>query len=801
MGKTKKKSHAWIVILVIVLAGAALFAQFGLTFVWKQGEINNAAGGCDFDYRIRNSVSEDYCIRTEYYDFSSYDGTLESVRYTAKRTYISGKEHEEILNLYARSEYVPEGFDGITGLSASELKKQVEADPSYDMSDGDYETVLKNRNYQTLKLGIEGEKKSVDDTKTGTGNPDGSSNIFATVYSSYGTCTIARPETDCLMNADIPRGRILAIIGLDEHDNEQFSTKELQRLEWLGNEEAIVDYLSSKKVVIVVKLDPKGDADKGSRVGDALKERAGKFSRWMMTGGKLYAGVVDEMFREARTSGTVDEHGKRVEKDGTDYASGGVISSDMAAMMSAYAMTMSNPQTVETVDLPEKSTDLSVQLAKEALTLCTGHSKSGQAEVLLNSGFDVLLQKGYDKKDEDTSHTCAFTVGKKLIDFYGQARTLLVVAVRGTNAGEWVSNFNFAEEKKDDTVYAENFLQSGESLYLNLIPILSDYPDAVILVCGHSRGAAAANMLGMMIDDRRGQDGVYVYTFATPTIYRGDDGITGYENIFNFINPADVVPHLPLEGWGFGHIGIDIVLPNEPDSIERIETAMQDFVETAPTIKAYYSGSHSLVGADTGTGSAENSFTTYQIMLAMASSMTGIKYDGNGRRNMADMYAIMDGSETGSESAYAGLFARLDKVIGRDGTWGMDIFGQHMPMAYTALIDAYGQILEQLPPMLTPKMLSGKNLMDLNEEEITKMLMPAYMQGVDPGASDLFIAPVDMSGMDLSGMNISGMNPGSVDIDSIDMSGMGGLDISGMSAEDLANMGLGMPGMDQNGQE
>lgn len=724
----KKKSYAWIVILVIVIAGAALYAQFGLTFVWKQNGNAASIGGCDFDYQIRNNLSEDYCIRTEYYDFSNYDGSMESVKYATKRSFISEKVHEEIMNLYAQSEYVPEGFAGITDLEESDID-------SY-----------------TLKLGIASNRKSVVDDKEAAGavSPDGSSNIFATVCSPYGAVSVNGLKTELPLCADIPRGRVLAIIGFGTDGTEELQPSKLQLLEWRGNDEAVVEYLSANKAVIVVKLDKQGDKDKSSKVAKALKNRASKSTQWKMTGGKFYAGVVEDMYREARSEGRIDENGRLVEENESGLATGGEMNADMAAMLSAYAMTMTDAQAVESIDLPEKSTDISFELAKEALTLCTGHSKSGQAEMMLNSGFEIVLQKGYDKKNEDTSHTCAFTVGKKLVDYYGQARTLFVVAIRGTNAGEWVSNFDFARESMNGNVYAENFLQSGEAVYLNLIPLLTDYPDALILVCGHSRGAAAANMLGMTLDDVLGKDNVYVYTFATPTTYRGNDGITGYENIFNFINPADVVPHLPLEGWGYGRIGIDLVLPNEPESIERIESAMAEFAETSPTIRQYYQQKHSLIGADDENDN-ENSFTTYQIMLAMASSMTGIRYDENGGRNMADMYAIMDGSATGSESKYAGLFNRLDKVIGRDGSWGMDIFGQHMPMAYTALIDAYAQIFEQLPPMLTPKLLSGKNLMDLNEEEIMKMMMPPSTW--DDPASSYFAG--------MAGDYVPGMGPNS----------------------------------------
>lgn len=740
MGKNRmKRSRGWIVILILVVAAGALYSWFGLTFVRADGDIDYAIGGCDFDYYVHNDLGGGYSIRTEYYDFRDYDGTPQSVLYTTKRSYISSDETSDSVNLLVDSVYTADGFEGITGKSAAELKKLTETDPEYELSDEDRKCINENSNYHVLNI-------RVNDTD------------YACVYSNFGACSVSRSETKLPLCADTSKGIVLALISLGEYDTEQLSVAWLNKLERKGDNAAIAEYLSANQTVIVVRLDPDDDTKKITKVGEALKAKADSFSKWKNSGSRLYAGTVGEMYLTAREEGRITENGNPKTDNSSTSDSSMVMNSDMAGMLSAYAMTMSDAQTVEKIDLPENSTELSIPLAKEALTLCTGHSKSGQAEVMLKSGFEILLQKGYDKKDTDTSHTCAYTVGKKLIDFYGQARTLIVVAVRGTNAGEWVSNFNFAQDSVNEATYAENFLEAGENVYVNLIPILTDYPDAIVLVCGHSRGAAVANILGMTLDDLYGGENVYVYTFATPTTFRGEDGITGYENIFNFINPADVVPHLPLEGWGFGHVGIDLVLPNEQESIDRINGAMIDFIGTAPSIDSYYNDRHSLTGSDkdVDVSVAKDCYTTYQIMLAMASSMTGVSFEGNGNLNMADMYEIMDASEHGSESIYAGLFSRLEKVIGRDGSWGVDIFGQHMPMTYTALIDAYGSILEQFPSMITPKMLSGRNLMDLNEEEIKKMLMPPEM--TNDLLSSLYLGDTDMTGMDFAGMDMSGMD-------------------------------------------
>ena len=364
--------------------------------------------------------------------------------------------------------------------------------------------------------------------------------------------------------------------------------------------------------------------------------------------------------------------------------------SGYSELFSMYASSMAESPSVESVDLPESETVLSLQLAREALTLCSGGTKAGQAGVLMNSGFELLMQDGYDKAADDISHTCAFSVGRKDIVYGGGSRELLVVAIRGTSGSEWFSNFDYADSRSEDSLFAENFLQAAQTINIKLIPVLTAHPDALILVCGHSRGAAAANLLGMTLDDLYGPEGIFVYTFATPNTYRGSEEDAGrYANIFNFINPADVVTEVPLKAMGYRHIGTDIVLPCEPEAAQRVAEAMQIMAKMSPSIDAYYNDRYSL----TDEGAAADGYTAYEIMQALASSLTGLRTDINGGLNLADIYSIMDSSATGSKSEMAPLIELLSRIVGKDGSFGVKIFMQHMPATYTALIDAYEQLL------------------------------------------------------------------------------------------------------------
>ena len=77
---------------------------------------------------------------------------------------------------------------------------------------------------------------------------------------------------------------------------------------------------------------------------------------------------------------------------------------------------------------------------------------------------------------------------------------ILIVAVRGTDgAGAWASNFDVTPSRDFDSPYAENFDLCARDILGTLEPYLTDEP--LVLVCGHSRGAACANLLGLLLQD------------------------------------------------------------------------------------------------------------------------------------------------------------------------------------------------------------------------------------------------------------------------------------------------------------
>ncbi len=272
--------------------------------------------------------------------------------------------------------------------------------------------------------------------------------------------------------------------------------------------------------------------------------------------------------------------------------------------------------------LPASSSEYSLTLAMSALTLCTGHGQEPQKSVLEQAGFTVLKQENYDKVPEDVSHTCAWTLGKRDILHEGKNRTLLIVTVRGTNGGEWISNFDFAPSHDDDTFYAENFLFCAQEVLEGIREELEQEEKPLLLICGHSRGAACANLLGVLLDEERGPEDIYVYTFATPTTLRGEALEKDYPNIFNLLNPCDVVTLVPPLSLGYGRAGKDVVLPNSRETAEGLDQAMAALEALTPTISAYYEVRHSL----TGPGLSDEGMTVFEFMCLLTGAFNGAAF-------------------------------------------------------------------------------------------------------------------------------------------------------------------------------
>ncbi|MBO4414156.1 MAG: hypothetical protein J5830_05565 [Clostridia bacterium] len=316
--------------------------------------------------------------------------------------------------------------------------------------------------------------------------------------------------------------------------------------------------------------------------------------------------------------------------------------------------------------IPESSREMSTDFALRLLELCTGHFAAATAELFTNAGFEVRTQKYYDKNETDVSHTAAYTVGLGFAELSGVVRPVVLIAVRGTVAGEWYSNFDIIPSRNPSAVYSENFLSAAEEVFLGAQKTLSEYENPIIVVCGHSRGAACANLLGVMLDRVYPVSDVSVYTFATPATLRQDGADEEYPNVFNFINPEDFVTYLPLSAWGFSRAGKDVILEGDEGLVSSLASTVASLASVSPDVASYYGQRHSL----TSSGLSDTGLTTFELMSTLlAGSLAG----GSGASGASAAAFISPESDLfGVTSAFASIAASG--------------FSGHMPQVYAEKI-------------------------------------------------------------------------------------------------------------------
>lgn len=200
--------------------------------------------------------------------------------------------------------------------------------------------------------------------------------------------------------------------------------------------------------------------------------------------------------------------------------------------------------------------------------------------------------------DPSGINTTAYAIASKHITSSqtGEKKLLVLVAARGSWGPEWLSNLqmslssSFVEGTEvgegDHTGFsgaARDLCQQIYSYIEKLQEIDPSIPlgDVSLMLCGHSRGGAMANLSaayfdqlanefeGSEVDDAESlgdeyihRESIYSYSFASPEVTDNEDCRDAlYDNIFNLVNPADIVPRMPLTSWGYSRYGRDLWLP------------------------------------------------------------------------------------------------------------------------------------------------------------------------------------------------------------------------------------------------
>ncbi len=226
-----------------------------------------------------------------------------------------------------------------------------------------------------------------------------------------------------------------------------------------------------------------------------------------------------------------------------------------------------------------------------------------------------LKEMGFDTID------CCMAAGRDEVNYFiasknitvnGKTETLVFAAFIGSYKDQWYSNFDPYGIERDNwknrnAPYADasekgkvhlGFADAREYVYARLKEFITDNninkENMKLLLSGHSRGAATANLLAAkLIDESKVStatvhgDDIYTYTFATPNTALTSLGTqqSSYKKIFNIVNPEDFVTKVMLKSWGFGRYGTTYTLPSKKN-----DDNYKSYLKNMKTLFENYSG-------------------------------------------------------------------------------------------------------------------------------------------------------------------------------------------------------------------
>ena len=217
----------------------------------------------------------------------------------------------------------------------------------------------------------------------------------------------------------------------------------------------------------------------------------------------------------------------------------------------------------------------------------------------LHTFFDLIGFTNFDVNDDYKARTGFDTIGigaaSRVIKEQDHEFTVIGCTVRsGGYFLEWENNVFLGDGTQSDMMH-----EGWYNAAVKVNNFIGDYIKKFnitgwikVWLGGYSRGGAITNIAGGLLDnriDKDGRDGVYegvslkhddllVYTFEAPqganinsvTVKKPKDPL--YNNIFNVVNPNDIVPKVGMSDWGFQRFGVDKFITTEFFDSEGFES-------------------------------------------------------------------------------------------------------------------------------------------------------------------------------------------------------------------------------------
>ena len=228
-------------------------------------------------------------------------------------------------------------------------------------------------------------------------------------------------------------------------------------------------------------------------------------------------------------------------------------------------------------------------------------------EVLETIGFNSFVTND-DYKQTARFDSLGLAAAKKEFSDY----TVIAVAPRsGGYYSEWANNMHLGDGSKSDYMHEGWYNASIKAINFikNYIETNQVSGHIKLWLTGFSRGGAVINITAGLLDSYldKGEkvfdnvqlykDDIYTYTFEAPqganvnskTIKLPKDAL--YGNIFNIINPNDVVTKVGMSEYGFTRFGVDKYIttkffdPSNYESNRRVFKALFDIVNQTDEVK------------------------------------------------------------------------------------------------------------------------------------------------------------------------------------------------------------------------
>lgn len=170
----------------------------------------------------------------------------------------------------------------------------------------------------------------------------------------------------------------------------------------------------------------------------------------------------------------------------------------------------------------------------------------------------------------DETNRVGYAIASTTRTIDGQKTNVIAVVCRGSsNMQDWLSNLfaqalGFREAADNVKEGIDNYIADGDNGIDTSLP-------TKLLITGHSRGAAVANLLGSSVRSIAPLKDTFVYTFACPNTSTDSDR-RDFDNIHNVNVQGDPVPLVPPMFGSFNRFGSTTILAADPNDQTFINT-------------------------------------------------------------------------------------------------------------------------------------------------------------------------------------------------------------------------------------